>query len=126
MTWRDAFWVGIAQTIAVIPGVSRSGATLLMSLFRGLDKDLAVRFSFFLAIPVILGSSVLGIRDWNPEEMREISFESLALGFVTSFVFSIVGIIWLIDFVRKSRLYLFGIYCLILSGGCFVFKDYFF
>ncbi|MGA0162809.1 MAG: undecaprenyl-diphosphate phosphatase [Bdellovibrionota bacterium] len=125
MTWRDAFWVGVAQTIAVIPGVSRSGATLLMSLFRGLDKDLAVRFSFFLAIPVILGSSVLGIRDWNPEEMSGISFEALALGLLTSFVFSIIGIIWLIDFVRKSRLYLFGIYCLILSGCCFVFKDYF-
>lgn len=125
MTWRDAFWVGFAQTIAVIPGVSRSGATLLMSLFRGLDKDLAVRFSFFLAIPVILGSSVLGVRDWNPEEMKDISFEALALGLVTSFIFSIVGIIWLIDFVRKSRLYLFGIYCLILSGCCFLLKDYF-
>jgi undecaprenyl-diphosphatase len=125
MTWKDAFWVGLAQTVSIIPGVSRSGATLIMGLFRGLEKDVAVRFSFFLAIPVILGSSILAVRDWNPEEMQNISFSALALGLTTSFVFSILGILWLIDFVRKSRLYYFGIYCLILSACCFAFRDFF-
>jgi undecaprenyl-diphosphatase len=63
MNWLDALAIGLLQAIAVIPGVSRSGATLSGALSRGLDRDFAARFSFLLSIPAILGAAVLQIRD---------------------------------------------------------------
>lgn len=118
---REALWISLAQSIAVIPGVSRAGATLVGGLLVGLKKEDAVRFSFLLALPVILGSSVLAFKDWNMSLGADISIEALAIGFVMSFVFSLVGIKWLIAFVQKSRLIYFAGYCFLLGLFCLTF-----
>ncbi|MCM3760350.1 undecaprenyl-diphosphatase [Alkalihalobacillus oceani] len=112
MTFVDAIIVGLGQTISVMPGVSRSGATLITALFIGLNKDTAVRYSFLLSIPVILGSTVLAIGDFMEGSIiADIGVASLVIAFLATFVFSWLGIVWLIDFLKKSKLIYFALYC---------------
>jgi undecaprenyl-diphosphatase len=120
--WKDAVIVGLVQSIAIIPGVSRSGTTLVASLWLGMEKDLALRFSFLLALPVILGSSAIALLDWN-SEMEMIPLSSLSLAFLASFVCSLLGIRWLIRLVQKAELSYFAIYCFLLAIVCFIWSD---
>lgn len=111
MKLTDSVAVGLAQTLAVLPGISRSGATLVCALWIGLSRETAVRYSFLLSIPIIAGSSVLMLL----EAGRSPEFLPPALplisAFAASFVFSWIGIVWLIDFLKKSRLIYFAVYC---------------
>ncbi|OEF97750.1 undecaprenyl-diphosphatase UppP [Desulfuribacillus alkaliarsenatis] len=120
MTFWDAFWVGIGQTVAVIPGVSRAGSTLVAALWVGLDKSTAVRFSFLLSIPVILGSTVLMFPDMRLAEFDTGWFE-LTISFIASFIFALIGIRWLIAFLNRSKLIYFAYYCFFVSGVVFIF-----
>ncbi|MGJ9382447.1 undecaprenyl-diphosphatase UppP [Salipaludibacillus neizhouensis] len=115
MTFIDAIIVGLGQTLAVIPGISRSGSTLVVGLLVGLNRETAVRYSFLLAIPVILGSTVLAFEDFSAAAFAYIGPLNLVVSFVITFVFSILGIIWLIDFLKKSKLIYFAIYCFLLA-----------
>lgn len=115
MTWLDAVIVALGQTLAVLPGISRSGSTLVAALWTGLDRDTAVRFSFLLVIPVILGSTVLMVGDADFSLVQDIGWGALFVSFFASFIFSIIGIIWLIDFLKKSKLIYFAIYCFIVA-----------
>ena len=116
----DSIWMGLGQTLAVIPGLSRSGTTLMVALWLGLDKPTAVRFSFLLSIPVILGSTVLMLPDMTVEQFHTGTLE-MAISFVASFIFAVIGIKWLIDFLNRGKLIYFAYYCFILSGFVFVF-----
>ncbi|WP_338021154.1 undecaprenyl-diphosphatase UppP [Bacillus piscicola] len=115
MTLLDAIVVGLAQTLAVLPGISRSGSTLIAALYAGLDRTTAVRYSFLLSIPVILGSSVLAIGDLNSGALAAIGSSALLVAFIASFVTSWLGIVWLINFLNKGRLIYFALYCFILA-----------
>ncbi|WP_280768317.1 undecaprenyl-diphosphatase UppP [Salipaludibacillus daqingensis] len=115
MTVVDAIIVGLGQTLAVIPGISRSGSTLVISLLVGLNRETAVRYSFLLAIPVILGSSVLALDDFSAEMLAYIGPLNLFVSFIVTFFFSILGIIWLIQFLKQSKLIYFAIYCFIVA-----------
>lgn len=121
MGMSDTIIVALAQTLAVLPGISRSGATLVAALWTGLNREAAVRFSFLLAIPVILGSTVLMIKDLNMTVIHEAGILPLVIAFIASFLFSIIGIMWLIDFLKKSKLIYFAIYCFILAFLVFFF-----
>ncbi len=123
MTWLDSIIVGLGQTIAVLPGISRSGATLITALWCGLERETAVRFSFLLAIPVILGSSVLMLDAVNVETVKDIGILPLILAFLSSLVFSVVGIIWLIAFLKRSRLIYFALYCFGMALFVFFYFD---
>lgn len=117
MKLRHAVIVGLAQTAAVVPGISRSGSTLIAALWSGLDRETAVRFSFLLAIPVVLGSSVLAIPALSDGSFSEMSGAGpMVAAFIATFVFSVIGIIWLIEFLKKSRLFYFAIYCFLLAA----------
>lgn len=120
MTFMDAFWVGIGQTVAVIPGISRAGSTLVAALWVGLDKATAVRFSFLLSIPVILGSTVLMFPDMRMADFQTGFFE-LLIAFIASFIFALIGIKWLIEFLNRSKLIYFAYYCFAVSGLVFFF-----
>ena len=100
MTFLDSILVGLGQTIAVLPGISRSGSTLVASLWVGLSRETAVRYSFLLVIPVILGSSVLAINDINNAMWTEIGLGPLIVSFIATFIFSWIGTIWLLDFLK--------------------------
>lgn len=121
MTYLDAVLVGLAQTVAVLPGISRSGSTVIVALWAGLDRETAVRYSFLLVIPAILGSTVLAIGEVSLEIWAAVGTAPLVVSFLASFVFSLVGIVWLIDFLKKGRLVYFAAYCFIVAILVFFF-----
>ncbi|OIJ10744.1 undecaprenyl-diphosphatase UppP [Anaerobacillus alkalilacustris] len=123
MNFFDAIVVGLGQTLAVLPGISRSGATLITALLVGLERDTAVRYSFLLVIPVILGSTVLAVGDVSKEVFSAIGTPALIISFITTFIFSWLGIIWLIDFLKRSKLIYFAIYCFAAAIFVYFFLD---
>ncbi len=123
MNFLDAIIVGLGQSVAILPGISRSGATLVTSLWRGLSRDTAVRFSFLLAIPIILGSSVLMLGDVGREVWLETGTTPLILSFIAAFVFSWIGIVWLIQFLKRSKLIYFAMYCFAVAIMVYFFVD---
>ncbi len=107
-----------------MPGISRSGSTLIAGLFLGLTRETAVRFSFLLSIPVILGSSLLAIGDLASGMLvQEIGMGSLIASFISTFIFSWLGIVWLINLLNKSKLSYFAGYCFLLAIFVFFFLD---
>lgn len=116
LKWTDAVVIGLAQTVAVLPGVSRSGSTLIAGLYLKMSRTTAVRFSFLLAIPVLVGSSLLALKDFEAGGLASISGGALAVSFGVSFIASMIGIVWLIRLLEQQRLYWFSVYLLLLAG----------
>lgn len=112
---RDALVVGLFQAIAPIPGISRSGSTIFGGLLAGLRRDTATDFSFYIAVPAILGATVLAAKGLLEEGPGETPFTALLVGMVVSFVVGIVSLKALIRIVAGRRLHLFGWYCLIVG-----------
>ncbi len=115
MTFRDSVIVGLGQTVAVLPGVSRSGATLIAALLSGLSRETAVRYSFLLSVPVIMGSSVLALGDLQDGMFGRIGWGPLMLSFAVTFVCSLIGIVWLIEFLKRKKLVWFAAYLFALA-----------
>lgn len=109
ITYKDALIIGLFQMLALIPGTSRSGATILGAIWLGLSRTVAAEFSFFLAIPVMFGASFLKLMKagftWSSLE-----WSVLGLGFVTAFVVSMFVIRFLMDYVRKHDFTFFAYY----------------
>jgi undecaprenyl-diphosphatase len=116
LSWGGAFLVGCFQAVAILPGISRSGSTILGGRLAGLKNDDSVTFSFLLAIPAILGATVLTLRDlW--ESVRDgvpiaQTPTELAVGAVVSFLVGIVSLLWLIGWSRQDRLHWFAWWCI--------------
>lgn len=110
VTWRQAIIVGFAQAFALIPGTSRSGATMTVGLFSGLDRGQAARFSFLLAVPAILGAGAKTIWDAAKEGSADVHWLTLALGFASSLVFGVLAIRLLFVVIRKVGFLPFAIY----------------
>jgi len=114
----DSFLIGLAQGIAVLPGISRSGATISMGIFRGLEREAAARFSFLLSIPAILGAFMLEARAISPPSLGEI--EILGGGFLAAAVTGFLSLRFLFWIIKKGSLNLFAYYCF-LVGSAFLF-----
>jgi undecaprenyl-diphosphatase len=114
--WSAAFWVGCFQAFAILPGISRSGSTILGGRLLGLKKEDSVTFSFLLAIPAILGATVLTLKDlWEQMQLGVPASHSpseLMLGAMISFLVGIVALRWLIGWSREDRLHWFAAWCL--------------
>jgi undecaprenyl-diphosphatase len=122
MTWRDAVLIGCCQAAALLPGISRSGSTITGGLFRGLDRDTAPRFSFLLAIPVILAAGLLKIKDAATLGISpSLSLPTLAAGFIVAAVSGYFAIGWLLRVVQRGRLDIFGYYCAVVGIGMLAF-----
>lgn len=109
LNWRDAFLVGIFQALAILPGVSRSGATIVSGLWRKLNRRTAFYFSFYLAIPAILGALALQIPD-----LVHSTGEYLVQGIIGMVIAGVVGCLALTVLKRvlfKGKLWYFGLYC---------------
>lgn len=111
----DSIIIGLTQVVALVPGISRSGSTLIGGLFRDLDRKTALKYSFMLYIPVSVGTTLLGIKDLL--EMGNIHDLILpyGLGFIASFVVSFFTLRWFMGVVKKGNLKYFSMYCLILG-----------
>lgn len=112
----SAFVIGIAQSIAILPGISRSGSTIATALILGVEKSQAARFSFLMVLVPILGASLLELKDYfEAPAQHAISFSSLIIGFVAAFLSGFVACKWMLAIVRKGKLTYFAIYCFIVG-----------
>ena len=110
----NAFLIGISQAIAMLPGISRSGATISTSVLLGIDRTRAARFSFLMVVPLIFGKVAKDILG------GEINFESsqigvMSAGFIAAFVSGLFACNWMISLVKKSKLSYFAIYCAVVG-----------
>ena len=109
ITYQQSFLIGVAQTVAIIPGVSRSAATILGGLLLGIPRVTVVEFSFLLAVPTMLAATALDL--WNTSAaFTRPELVSLLLGFVTSFFVALLSIKFLLGYIRKHTFIPFGIY----------------
>lgn len=111
MSSKRAFGVGCFQALGTLPGISRSGSTIVGGLFCGLDKKTAVRFSFLMSIPAILGALVLDIKDIFTAPSQTLSFLPVIVGMITAALSGYFAIKFLLRLVEKSKLSYFSIYC---------------
>lgn len=113
-TYKQSFVIGIFQSMAVIPGVSRSAASIVGALITGANRDTAVEFSFLLAVPTLLAATTLDLKETG------FSFSSnewllLMVGFITSFIVAIFAMKWFVKFVASNTFIPFGIYRIALA-----------
>ncbi len=113
--------VGIAQAIAILPGISRSGATIATSVILGLDKTSSAKFSFLMVVPLIFGKVAKDLLDGNIFS-EAINFGPLILGFFTAFLTGLFACKWMIGIVRSSKLKYFSYYCFIIAAIIIIFK----
>ena len=109
LNWRDAIVVGVAQTLALVPGVSRSGSTISAGLFLGLDRELAARFGFLLAIPAVFASGLFSLPDaFRPVlEGMSATGPQLLVAIVIAFVVGLAAVAWLLRFLVHHSMYWF-------------------
>lgn len=112
----DALLIGVAQAVAILPGVSRSGATIATSVILGNDRSKTAMFSFLMVIPLIFGAMAKDLLDADAISFSNEMLLSLAIGFVSAFIFGILACRWMIALVRKAKLWYFAIYCAIVGG----------
>ncbi|MEM6297452.1 MAG: undecaprenyl-diphosphate phosphatase, partial [Bacteroidota bacterium] len=111
------FWqalvIGIAQAIAILPGISRSGSTIATALLLGVGREQAARFSFLMVLVPILGATALKVKDYleDPTAAESISAAALGAGFLAAFLTGTLACLWMIRLVKRGKLIYFGAYC---------------
>lgn len=119
VSWRAALAMGIAQAFAMLPGISRSGSTLSVARFLGLDRDKAAAFSFLMVVPIILAGNALHLLKALGSD-GESAFAGLTpglatLGFLTAAAVGYASVAWMVRLLNRDRFWLFGPYCLLLG-----------
>lgn len=112
LTLKKSLLIGLAQSLALMPGISRSGSTILTGTLLGISRAEAAKFSFLLGSIAIAGAGVLGLKDLNQLQMP---YEILFAGFISSFISGIFAIKFLMSFLKKYSLRIFGAYRIILG-----------
>lgn len=112
--WWDALIIGIAQAIAILPGISRSGATISSSVLLGIDREKAARFSFLMVVPLILGKMAKDLLDGEFSETPRLF--DLGIGFAAAFFTGLVACTWMIKLVKNSQLSYFAYYCFAIAA----------
>ena len=118
ISWKTAIFIGCFQVLSLIPGTSRSGSTILGAILLGVGRSAGAEFSFFMAIPTMLGASAIKLLDYFEETgfgMAASELSVLAVGMVISFIVSLLVIKGLMDYVRKHSFAVFGVYRIILG-----------
>lgn len=110
----NAVIIGVSQAIAILPGISRSGATISTSVLLGIDREKAARFSFLMVVPLILGKMAKDILDGAFTEIQG-PLSIYFIGFIAAFITGILACTWMIKLVKKSQLKYFAFYCLIVG-----------
>lgn len=126
ITWADAFIIGCAQAIAVLPGLSRSGTTIATGIMIGDKRSKVAYFSFLMVIIPILGEALLDLKELviTPSQQgdTEVGVVALLVGFFSSFVVGCCACKWMINLVRKGKLVWFSIYCVVMGVICILWR----
>lgn len=114
VSFSNSFVIGVSQAIALLPGISRAGATISTSVILGNDKGKAARFSFLMVVPLIVGKIA---KDLLSGDLAESTNETsiLVIGFIAAFISGIAACTWMIKLVRNSKLSYFAVYCFIVG-----------
>lgn len=115
LTWIDALMIGIYQTLALFPGISRSGATITGGMVQNLDRQTSARFSFLMSVPIMLAAGLISTIDLLQIPNLSELLPTFIPGFLASAVVGYFSIRWLLGFLVRHPLYVFAIYCLSLS-----------
>ncbi|TJY37987.1 undecaprenyl-diphosphate phosphatase [Pontimicrobium aquaticum] len=123
VSFSNALVIGFSQAIAMLPGISRSGATISTSVLLGNDKTKAARFSFLMVVPLIFGKIAKDILSGDLTYESQ-NFSLLSIGFVAAFISGLFACTWMIALVKKSKLKYFAYYCVIVGLIAIVFSFY--
>lgn len=115
INWSKALIIGVAQSIALIPSVSRSGSTIVAGLFQGIDRKEAARFSFLLSIPAIMGAGLLTVLKIPENGGIGVDMIPLIGGFLSAFIFGLLSIYFLMKFLKNHSLIIFATYLIALG-----------
>ncbi len=115
VSYKNAFIIGISQAIAMLPGISRSGATISSSVLLGVDRTKAARFSFLMVVPLIFGKVAKDILG-GAISFSDESFGVMLVGFAAAFLSGLLACNWMISLVKRSKLYYFSAYCFIVGA----------
>jgi undecaprenyl-diphosphatase len=112
---KHAILIGISQAIAILPGISRSGATISTSVLLGIDKEKSARFSFLMVVPLIFGKMFKDILS-GKMSTDDVTFPPLIIGFIFAFITGMIACKWMIKLVKNSQLKYFAYYCFVIGG----------
>lgn len=121
VSFKNAFVIGLSQAIAMLPGISRSGATISTSVLLGNDKSKAARFSFLMVVPLIFGKIAKDVLSGDLTYDSG-NFTALSIGFIAAFIAGLFACTWMIALVKKSKLTYFAIYCVVVGLIAIVFS----
>jgi undecaprenyl-diphosphatase len=116
VSWKDTLIVGVVQCLALIPGVSRSGATMSAGLLRDLDRVTVTKLSFFLSIPALFGATILQVHDYSGQIADGIGWTNTATATLVSFVVGYAAVAWLLKFISRHSYSIFIAYRLVLGA----------
>lgn len=124
LSYRSAFIIGIAQAVAVLPGLSRSGSTIATGMMLGVKKDQIAKFSFLMVLVPILGEAFLDLVSGGFATSRSgMDPINLSLGFISAFVSGLLACRIMIALVKRARLLGFAVYCAIIGAGCIIYSQ---
>ncbi len=125
ISWLDAFVIGCAQAVAVLPGLSRSGTTIATGIILGDKRDQMAQFSFLMVIIPILGEALLDVKDMifpaaavSVATTPEVGAVAMIIGFVAAFIVGCAACKWMINLVKKGKLVWFALYCIVMGVIC--------
>jgi undecaprenyl-diphosphatase len=118
----DALVIGIAQALAVLPGISRSGATIATGLLLGNKREEVAKFSFLMVLLPIIGANILAISDIESSGPESYNVGALIAGFFAAFFSGLLACRWMINIVKRGKLYYFAIYCTIIGLIAIIFS----
>ncbi len=123
VTFKNALVIGVAQAVAVLPGISRSGMTIASALSLGIDKERAARFSFLMVLPVIFGKVILDISGGDLV-LNSDNYIPIIVALVSSFLVGVWACRWMVSLVKNSQLKFFAYYCVIIGLGTILYHFY--
>ena len=121
LNYSNTFYIGVIQAIAILPGISRSGATIALAVLLKIDRNKAARFSFLMVIPLILGSMAKSAMDGDLSQ-DSTALLPLLVGFVSAFITGVFACRWMVTLVKKSQLKYFSFYCFAVGALAILFS----
>ena len=115
ITFKDALAIGLFQVVALIPGISRSGSTIVGGMFRGLKRETAFNFSFILYIPISIATTILGFKDLFEASLNTYEYLFYFASMIMAFIFTYIATKWFKNIVKEGKLIYFVYYCIVVG-----------